>query len=637
MTSRPLADKKIAVVVESQYIPREVRIYQQRFADFGATVELVSRLWGAPSQTFFSTVEIEDGQPTPLEFVTATVDLEAVEPDEYAAIIVAANYPSVRLRWIGDVVINSDNAVELARSAPAARFLRRAMGNPAIVKGLPCHALWLLTPSPETLAGRRVTCNQVVLSDVLNAGGVYTPTPPGTPLDQQIVTDGDLVTSTSWHASEALVDRIRDLILQLPGDLGVAGLQPPGLRATDRSVLKAIAARTAERMASMTFVPGTIPDLTVPTAEVASIMAAGHYDFDRLSADVSNKLGISGLTPAPSGSVCLFVVAHHGVWASELTLAMKAFEVAGYDVRIATLTGEAPIFLPASLNENFEDPSWGAGWVTSGEAELGWQIQTRLLQLEKDGKITALDGLIPARPQARAGLAAKDSYRQRLSAGLEMLIDVRCVVVPGGSGAIIDLADNSQLEAILEMAHTAGHPILTVCYGTLAALYAEDGAMMRGISHTIHNRADDFVTGTGALTDEGVRKLRGYVEAGDLTSFINDASVWTTFMRSPTTKAEVLGEAVGGPGAQVISPYTPDSCAVIDTSRVAMGKGAIITGRSIHCSYDGALATIAQQLGNEPLSSTVLMMTGNEKARAPGWDDYNANHRGGPRSATPAT
>ena len=55
------------------------------------------------------------------------------------------------------------------------------MQNPNIIKGAPCHALWLLTPSPDILAGRKVICNQVVLADVINAGAIYTPCPPGTP------------------------------------------------------------------------------------------------------------------------------------------------------------------------------------------------------------------------------------------------------------------------------------------------------------------------------------------------------------------------------------------------------------------------------------------------------------------------
>jgi putative intracellular protease/amidase len=135
---------------------------------------------------------------------------------EYAAVVVAANYTTVRLRWSEREDVNAGNAAEVARNVPAARFFRRAMENPNIIKGAPCHALWLLTPSPDILAGRKVICNKVVLADVVNAGAIYTPCPPGTPEAKQVVIDRDLVTNTGWHASEALVDAIKDLIVNPP-------------------------------------------------------------------------------------------------------------------------------------------------------------------------------------------------------------------------------------------------------------------------------------------------------------------------------------------------------------------------------------------------------------------------------------
>ena len=109
--------------------------------------------------------------------------------------IAAANYTTVRLRY-SEREITTGNAAEVARNAPAARFFRRAMENPKIIKGAPCHALWLLTPSPDLLAGRKVICNPVVLADVINAGAIYTPCPAGTPPEQQVVVDRDLVTNT---------------------------------------------------------------------------------------------------------------------------------------------------------------------------------------------------------------------------------------------------------------------------------------------------------------------------------------------------------------------------------------------------------------------------------------------------------
>src|SRR5512133_1132532 len=214
MTTQPLSGKKVALVVESQYIPAELKIYQSRFAAYGAEVHLVSRLWGKPTQRFYSTVEpgIQDN----LEWLDVSLDFDAIDPNDYAAVVVAANYVSVRLRWSERDDVTTNNAAEIARDVPAARFLRRAMANPRIIKGLPCHALWLLTASPDVLAGRKVVCNKVVLADVINAGGIYQPCPAGTPESDQVMVDGDLVTNTGWHASEAMVDRIKDLVVQGP-------------------------------------------------------------------------------------------------------------------------------------------------------------------------------------------------------------------------------------------------------------------------------------------------------------------------------------------------------------------------------------------------------------------------------------
>jgi protease I len=209
-----LRGKRIAVIVESQYIPGEIRLYQEQFSRYGATVDLVSRLWNHPVARFYSTVDPEN--PTTgdgLEWLEVSKDFDDVDPHSYAAVIVSANYTSVRLRWSEEEDLGQGNAAEVVRAVPAVRFIRQAMADRGIVKGFACHGLWLLTPAPELLAGRSVICNKVVLADVLNAGAKYTPCPPGTPADEQVVVDEDLVTSNSWHCTKAMVDKVRELIL----------------------------------------------------------------------------------------------------------------------------------------------------------------------------------------------------------------------------------------------------------------------------------------------------------------------------------------------------------------------------------------------------------------------------------------
>jgi putative intracellular protease/amidase len=215
-----LSGKKIAVLVESQYIPSEIKTYQERFAGYGAKVDLMSRLWGQPTQRFYSTVEPRDGDVPALEWLEVSIDFDQVNLGDYAAVIMAANYTSVRLRW-NEASTTSQDPAGAARNTPAVRFFHSALQNRKVIKGAPCHALWLLTPVPDVLVGRRVTCNPVMLADVLNTGAIYVPAPAGSDWHQHVVVDDDLITSMSatrsnpeaMSGAEVFVDVIKDQIL----------------------------------------------------------------------------------------------------------------------------------------------------------------------------------------------------------------------------------------------------------------------------------------------------------------------------------------------------------------------------------------------------------------------------------------
>lgn len=212
MTLQPLTGKKIAVLVESQYIPGEIEAYRYGFGALGAEVHFMSRLWGNPRLTFVAEVEAPGQTPQTLE---VTIDFQQVDLDAYAAVIMAANYTSVRLRYF-EPPADKPITAEMARSAPAVEFFARAMGKPRIVKGPLCHGLWILTPYPELLKGRKVICHGVVLADVLNCGAVYVP--PDTE-NGGVVVDGDLVTGRSWHVVEPFIQAIARQILALNAEV----------------------------------------------------------------------------------------------------------------------------------------------------------------------------------------------------------------------------------------------------------------------------------------------------------------------------------------------------------------------------------------------------------------------------------
>ena len=54
MGNKMLAGRKIAVLVESEYIPEEMMRTGERFGELGAEVHFLSRLWGNSELTFVS-------------------------------------------------------------------------------------------------------------------------------------------------------------------------------------------------------------------------------------------------------------------------------------------------------------------------------------------------------------------------------------------------------------------------------------------------------------------------------------------------------------------------------------------------------------------------------------------------------
>ena len=191
---------RIAVVLENKFIAEEIAAYLMGFPLLGAKVELVARIWWGDSkpasETFFADVDPSDDEAwqTP-DRVDIARDVSQVAPSNYDAIIMAANYTSVRLRYPGDMWEDPAkfNARAHVQSAPLVRFFADAMAAKAVTKGFLCHGLWILTPNPDLLRGRKVICHSVVMADILNAGADIKLT------QDRTVTDEDVVTGFSKH------------------------------------------------------------------------------------------------------------------------------------------------------------------------------------------------------------------------------------------------------------------------------------------------------------------------------------------------------------------------------------------------------------------------------------------------------
>jgi protease I len=200
MSQMPLEGKKVAVLVETEYIYDEIEYYKRRVPELGGELHLITHLAGKPSADFVNDIDNPDRPVTDVHRLTVNRCVTQTNPDDYAVIICAANYVAVRLREIPPM--GSLGSPEETKNAPAVQFFARAMQNPKIVKGAMCHALWLLTPHPELLHNRRVICHTVVLSDIHNAGAIFVPDP------SHVVIDNDLVTARSFHDMDAYFDAL---------------------------------------------------------------------------------------------------------------------------------------------------------------------------------------------------------------------------------------------------------------------------------------------------------------------------------------------------------------------------------------------------------------------------------------------
>lgn len=199
MNKNLLKGKRVAVLVETEYIPIEIKFYCDYFSKLGAEVDLMTYLWGKEERIIVSDVTEPNGQ---VEQLTVTKEIADANPNDYAIVLTAANYVACRLREIPPMGSLAD--ASLVRSPAAVRFMASAMMNPQIVKGALCHALWILTPVPELLNGRKVICHTVVLADVLNAGAVYVPD------ESHVVVDRDLVTGRSAADIEAYCQKLAE-------------------------------------------------------------------------------------------------------------------------------------------------------------------------------------------------------------------------------------------------------------------------------------------------------------------------------------------------------------------------------------------------------------------------------------------
>jgi putative intracellular protease/amidase len=198
----------------------------------------------------------------------------------------------------------------------------------------------------------------------------------------------------------------------------------------------------------------------------------------------------------------LIVLSEYGYWGEELVGPLEAFDAAGYRSTFLTPTGQRAHALPPSMDPEYIDPPLGRSVTTRDMAR-------RARELDESSRLDAplsLVELLPERPYYSSlnHLRELEDYHRKLDAATSDLVgSFDALVIVGGSGPIVDLANNERLHELVLAFQAADKPILAECYGVTVLAFARDletrESILWGKHVTGHPKEYDYKDGTGFI------------------------------------------------------------------------------------------------------------------------------------------
>ncbi|MCX4554504.1 type 1 glutamine amidotransferase domain-containing protein [Streptomyces sp. NBC_01500] len=197
----------------------------------------------------------------------------------------------------------------------------------------------------------------------------------------------------------------------------------------------------------------------------------------------------------------LVILSEYGYWGEELVGPLHHFDQRGYEVEFATPTGKRAHALPPSMDPEYVDPPLGRS-VTSGEvAKLTQEVDaSRRLDNPID-----IRSWIPERPYTADDdyLRKLEAYHRAVDAVAQELDDYDALLIVGGSGPVVDLANNERVHQIILSFLRADKPIAAECYGVAPLAFAREWedrkSIIWGKHVTGHCKEYDYKDGTGFL------------------------------------------------------------------------------------------------------------------------------------------
>jgi putative intracellular protease/amidase len=197
----------------------------------------------------------------------------------------------------------------------------------------------------------------------------------------------------------------------------------------------------------------------------------------------------------------LIIVSEYGFWGEELIGPLETFDKAGYEVDFATPTGKRPVALPPSMDPEYIDPPLGRS-VTSKE------VAEKVKAIDKSPRLDNpinISELVPERPYYSSPnlLRELEAYNNAVDALQEKLAQYDAMLIVGGSGPIVDLANNGRVHDIILTFKKMNKPIGAECYGVTCLAFARDyekrESIIKNKHVTGHCKEYDYKDGTGFM------------------------------------------------------------------------------------------------------------------------------------------
>lgn len=196
----------------------------------------------------------------------------------------------------------------------------------------------------------------------------------------------------------------------------------------------------------------------------------------------------------------LFVISEWGYWGEELIGPLEACDRAGYEVTFVTPTGQKPTALSVSCTPGYYDPPLGRS-VTSEEMA---QKTRDVAESDRLNQPINLSAWVPLRPYPSSPTYLRDmeNYYKKVDAIVENeLTEYDALVIVGGSGALVDLANNTRLHELVLGFVKLNKLIAAECYGVSCLAFARDfrekKSLIWGKHVTGHPIDYDYHDGTG--------------------------------------------------------------------------------------------------------------------------------------------